>query len=160
MEKKIKKRLLYEGLGFPVCLMNVPLMKTRGQWTPDIDYNTLQKAVLIALSCKSSPLTGNEIRFVRKYFGKTLESFGDEFGVSHAAVIDWEKEENQPIKINPATEKCIRLFILDSLQVSDHAFREGYQEVELKKLAELRKIKRKSKIETLTFDIQQLPLAC
>src|SRR5438445_164311 len=105
MEKKKLKHFLYEGLGFPIHLMNVPMLKTRGKWTPDIDYNKLQQVVLLALAEKPLSLTGNEIKFIRKYFRKTLTAFGQEFGVSHVAVIDWEGEENRPIKINPATEK-------------------------------------------------------
>lgn len=155
MEQKIVEEFLYEGLGFPIHLLNVPMMKTRGEWTPNIDYNEFQKAVLIELAKKSSPLTGNEIRFVRKYFRKTLESFGQEFGVTHVAVIDWEKEENNPVKINPATEKCIRLFILEELHVGDHKFRENYHKVEIKKLALQQKSKKKVHFIPLTFDAQQ-----
>lgn len=156
MERKIKKCFLYEGLGFPLHLINVPIIKTRGEWTPDIDFNQLQKSVLLALAKKTISLTGNEIKFIRKYFRKTLEAFGQEFGVSHAAVIDWEKEENKTVKINPATEKCIRLFILDSLHVADHQFRESYHDVQIKKLAEQqKKDKKKLHFEPMTFDGQQ-----
>jgi len=72
MERKICEQFLYQGLGFPIHLLNVPMIKTRGKWTPDIDYNKLQKAILNALVKKQSSLTGNEIRFIRKYFRKTL----------------------------------------------------------------------------------------
>lgn len=115
MERKTLKQFSYDGLGFAVRLQNVTMMKSRGEWTPEIDYNQMQKVVLCALTTKPHSLTGNEIRFIRKYFRKTLEAFGQEFGVSHVAVMDWEKEGNMPVKINPATEKCIRLFILDGI---------------------------------------------
>src|SRR3989344_6858416 len=108
MKKKLKQHFLYEGLGFPIHLLNVPMIKTRGEWTPDVNYDHLQKAILNALAEKPISLTGGEIHFIRKYFRKTLEAFGQEFGVSHVAVMDWEKQENKPVKMNPATEKCIR----------------------------------------------------
>lgn len=153
MEKKNIDCFVYEGFGFPVHLTNVPMIKTRNEWTPDIDYNKLQKNVLLDLAKKNTSLTGNEIKFIRKYFKKTLDAFGQEFGVSHAAVIDWENEENKPIKINPATEKCIRMFILDSLEIGDHKFRESYKEMEIKKLADLQKAKgRKFNFEPMIFD--------
>lgn len=155
MERTTIDHFFYEGLGFPIQLINVPMMKTRGEWTPDIDYNHLQKAVLIALASKPSSLTGNEVRFIRKYFRKTLEAFGLEFGVSHAAVIDWEKEENNPVKINPATEKCIRLFIIDELDLGDLKFRKNYHEVEIKKLAEQQKSNKKVQFEPMTLDAGQ-----
>lgn len=158
--KKMCEHFIYEGLGFPIHLINVTMLKTRGEWTPDIDYNILQKVVLIALAGKPSSLTGNEIKFIRKYFKKTLEAFGLEFGVTHVAVIDWEKKENNPIKINPATEKCIRLFIIDSLHLGDHEFRESYHDVDIQRLAEQQKAKKKYLFEPLTFDAQQEQLAC
>lgn len=158
-EKKICPDFLYDGLGFPIHLINVPMIKTRDEWTPDINYNELQKAVLIELAKKDASLTGNEVRFIRKYFRKTLEAFGKEFGVSHVAVMDWEKEGDKLIKINPATEKCIRLFIIDSLQVGDHKFRESYHEIEIKKLAQQQKKKRKFRLVPLTFDVRRRILA-
>jgi len=161
MEKRIRKHFLYEGFGFPVHLINAPMMKARGIWVLDINFNQLMKAVLLALATKAFSLTGTEIRYIRKYFRMTLEVFGKEFGVSHAAVIDWEKEENNSVKMNPATEKCIRLFALDSLLLGDHAFRKSYHKIDIKHLAEQQKIKkRKSSIEPLTLDAQQDFQAC
>lgn len=155
MEKKIAKHFFYEGLGFPIHLVNVPMIKSRGEWTPDIDYNYLQRSILISLSAKPTSLTGNEIRFVRKYFKKTLEAFGKEFGVSHVAVLEWEKEDNNHVKMNPATEKCIRLFILDELHVEDNKFRESYHELKIRKLADQQKTKRKSTLEPIIFDVKR-----
>lgn len=161
MDKKINEHLVYDDFGFPVHLINVPMMKARGEWVLDINFNELMKAVLLALATKASPLTGNEIRYIRKYFRLTLEAFGKEFGVSHAAVIDWEKEENNLVKMNPATEKCIRLYALDSLLTGDHAFRSSYQKIDIKQLAEQQKAKkRKATIEMLTFDAGQDFLKC
>lgn len=161
MDKKVRKRFLYEGFGFPVYLMNVPMMKTRGEWVLDINFNILLKSVLLTVVTKPQSLCGSEIRFIRKYFRMTLEAFGSEFGVSHVAVIEWEKGENNPVVMNPATEKCIRLFALDSLLLGDNAFRESYHKIEIKQLAKQQKTKkRKSKIEPLIFDVQQDLLAC
>ncbi len=75
METKKVKRFIYEGLGFPVVLLNVSLVKKRGVWTPAIDYNKLQKAVLLALTHKPVVLTGYEVHFIRTYFEMTLENF-------------------------------------------------------------------------------------
>jgi hypothetical protein len=40
------KRFIYEGLGFPVVLVDVPFIEVKGIWTPAINYNDLQKNVL------------------------------------------------------------------------------------------------------------------
>lgn len=158
MKRKIQKKFLYEGLGFPIHLLNAPMIQTRGEWTPDIDYNKLQRIVLMSLVSKPRSLTGNQIRFIRKYFGKTLQAFGLEFGTSHVAVIDWEKQGNNPVKINPATEKCIRLFIIDQLDVEDKKFRQSYHEIELQRLSHEQKAKQKKGIETLILDAKMNPL--
>ncbi len=111
MKTKKAKRFIYEGLGFPMVLLNVSLVKKRDVWTPAIDYNKLQKRVLFALAQKHSAMTGNEIHFVRAYFEMTLENFGKHFGVTHVAVLTWDKMGDKQARINPTTELYIRLFI-------------------------------------------------
>jgi DNA-binding XRE family transcriptional regulator len=131
MEIKKMKRFIYEGLGFPIVLLNVSLVKKRGVWTPAVNYNKLQREVLLALSHKPAMLTGNEVHFIRTYFEMTLESFGKCFGVTHAAVLTWEKFGNKPAKINPTTELCIRLFILEKLNMNNQIFREAFREFDI-----------------------------
>jgi DNA-binding XRE family transcriptional regulator len=135
METKKAKRYIYEGLGFPVVLANVTLVKKRGIWTPAIDYNKLQKGVLLALSHKPIPLTGNEIHFIRTYFEMTLENFGKRFGVTHAAVLNWEKMGDKLAKINPTTELCVRLLILEELKMNNQIFREAFREFNVEGIA-------------------------
>lgn len=62
MRKKSEKFYIYEGLGFPIHLTNFPMIEIRGEFTLDIDFNKLQKAVLLHLSHKKTPLTGNEVK--------------------------------------------------------------------------------------------------
>jgi hypothetical protein len=68
MMKTQTKKGISRGFGFPVVLMNVPLIGVFGVWTSDIDYNLLQKAVLFALAHHPSGLTGNHVRFIRFWF--------------------------------------------------------------------------------------------
>jgi hypothetical protein len=37
MQTKKQKRFVYQGLGFPVLLLNVEMGKVRGVWTPLLD---------------------------------------------------------------------------------------------------------------------------
>ena len=112
---KTQRRFTYDGFGFPVVLENVPMMKARGVWTPNVDYNALAKALLQVLAQHPSRLTGAEVRFIRHYFQLTLQRFAERFAVSHPAVIKWEKAQQQPTGMGWATEKDIRLFILTEL---------------------------------------------
>ena len=50
MEKK-SKTFIYEGLGFPIELINVPMKKVLNEWIIDIDMNALQIFVF-----KGSPI--------------------------------------------------------------------------------------------------------
>ena len=92
MKTKIEKTYMFEGLGFPVHLTNVPMVEMRGEFILDIDFNKLQKAVLLHLCHKKTPLTGNEIKFIREYFSFTTIVFGYLFGYSHNAVLKWENQ--------------------------------------------------------------------
>lgn len=124
-EDKVEK-FVYEGFGFPVILLNVPLKKIRGIEVPDINYNALQLILLDLLSHKPFPLTGNEIRFIRQSLKMTLAEFAKHFSVTHAAVIKWEKSKDQFAKITPSTELYIRLYNLERLKVSNEKFRNTF----------------------------------
>ena len=152
MKKKKIKKFVYEGLGFPIVLKNVPLIEMHGEMIPDIDYNDLQKTVLLHLCHKSIPLTGNEIKFVRKYLEMTLAEFGRKFGCSHVAVLKWEKHGNRFAKIEPTTDICIRLFVFSHLSNKGNAFRRLYDELDIMQLI---KHRNQSEQDMLAIDIQE-----
>lgn len=112
MERKVKRTHIDHGFGFPVKLVNVPMIKVRGEWTPAIDYNELARVVLRKLCEKNSRLSGNEIRFIRLHFELTLQEFSRRFSVTHPAVVKWEATKDEPTGMNWSTEKDIRLFVL------------------------------------------------
>lgn len=115
METRIQKEFIDTGFGFPVWLVNVPMVKMRDTWTPKINYNELARVILRLLSGKRSRLTGNEIKFIRTYFEMTLQEFAKRFCVTHVAVLKWERIKNASTTMNWTTEKDIRLFILSQL---------------------------------------------
>lgn len=129
MSRRIRKRFEYKGFGFSVFLLNVPMVKARGVWTPDIKYNELAQGVLEVMAVHPARLTGSEIRFVRLYFEKTLKEFAQRFGVTHPAVKKWEQTKSKPAKMGWSTEKDIRLFILESLGKRAKRLGEAYVEL-------------------------------
>jgi len=131
MRSKVQKELIDTGFGFPVTLRNVPMAWVRGMWTPQIDYNSLAHAVLLALSQKPSRLTGYEVRFIRNCFEMTLQEFARRFSVSHAAVLKWEGMKNKPILAHWATEKDLRLFVLSQLGESAKELARLYKALEV-----------------------------
>lgn len=126
MKETKRETLIYEGLGFPIRLINVPLKKVFGEWTIDINFNTLQIAVLNLLARKTTPLTGGELRFIVDYLEMSTRDFAKLFGVTHAAVLKWENEES---RMNPSTEVYLRLYILNYLKVTDKEFRMLYLKI-------------------------------
>lgn len=133
--KKEKKResFIYEGLGFPIRLINVPMKKVFGEWAMDINFNILQKNVLHMLARKPTSLSGDELRFIMGYLEMSTREFANLFDVTHVAVLKWLKED---AKMNPNTEICLRLYLLDYLRVTDKEFRRLYVKIREKNLAD------------------------
>lgn len=115
MEKK-RETFIYEGLGFPVELLDCPMKKVLGEWILDINLVALQRFVFKKLVHKFSPLTGKEMRFMRKFLELSTTEFGNKLGVSHATVVKWENEQ---AKIAPAQETYIRLFLCELFKDSE-----------------------------------------
>lgn len=153
MKKKIVAQFEYDGLGFSIMLLNCPIVEVRGVQVPNINYNILQRSVLLALCQKLLPLTGNEVRFIRQYMQMTYTEFANRFGVTHASVIHWEKAKNSFAKITPTTELCIRLSILDVLEAKDKLFREIFRNFNY---SEFKIQKQKISDEHLTLDSNAL----
>lgn len=109
---KKRKTLIYRGLGFPVRLINAPMRKVYGKWAFDFSMGVFQELVLYMLATKTTSLTGPELRFIIDYFELSYRDFAKLLGVSHGAVVKWEKETS---KMNPNTEVSLRLYILDYL---------------------------------------------
>ncbi len=149
-KSKRRDTFIYEGLGFPIRLVNVPLRKVFGEWAIDINFNTLQEVVLRMLATKSTHLTGPEIRFIIDYFEMSYRDFAKLFGVSHVAVVKWEKELS---KMNPSTEAYLRLYILNYLKVNDKEFRKLYLTINPENLANFEN-------ENIPLEIDADKIAC
>lgn len=131
LERKSHAMFEYEGFGFPVVLLNVTMVCVRNAWTPDVDLNKLADRLLEALARKPARLTGNEVRFIRHSFSMTLEQFARRFGVTHPAVIKWERAGNRPTVMTWSVEKDLRLEILRSRSgLAPREFLEAYTRLE------------------------------
>ena len=130
MEKKIVSQYTDPGFGFPVVLENVPMVKVRGRWTPNINYNELALDVLRELVALDGRLTGNQVKFIRNHFEMTLQAFATRFGVSHPAVLKWERAGEKPTGMTWSTEKDLRLFVKKLLKSNASAFLMLYSRLE------------------------------
>ena len=144
---------IFNGLGFPVKLIDVPMKKMLGEWTMDIDFTALQLVALRALAYKPVPLTKEELKFIRKFLVMTTTQFGKIFGVTHVAVLQWESGKR---RLSPSLELCIRLYILDHLHAKDKEFRNLYSKISLEELSK----KRSEKIVPLEINaLEDLKIA-
>lgn len=159
MKKRILKKFIFEMFGFPVILTNVPLKMVRGEYIPDIKYNKLEKAVLLHLCHKKTPLTGNEIRCIRQHFSLTTNDFGYIFGYSHSAVLKWEKQGDRIARIAPTTEFYLRVYLLDYIQKDKSDFKSLYNEIHIPDLAEYLKKPKKLEYSPLSIDIYKESLS-
>jgi len=132
--KKNKKieTFIYKGFGFPIRLVNVPLRKVYGEWVFDFSMGIFQRVVLSMLATKSSPITGSELRFIINYFEMSYRDFAKIFGISHVAVVKWEKGTS---RMSPSTEMYLRFYILNYLNVTDKEFRKLYLKINPENLA-------------------------
>ena len=107
--KKIKTLLqeyVYEELGFPILLKDVPLVQERGYEYPLINHNRVMLQAAFSLVTNHQRLDGARLKFVRKFMHKSLDQFADILGdVSKSTIHGWEKEKT---KICPLTNEKIR----------------------------------------------------
>jgi len=103
------------------------MIELRGVWTLDIDLNVLQKVVLLALAHCPTELTGNQVRSIRAWLNLPQIAFGKLFGVTHPAVVKWEKTGDKPAKIHLTTQRDLRLLLLDKLLIRDDDFRRAFR---------------------------------
>lgn len=146
-QHKIQKEFIYEGLGFPIILRNVPMIYIRNSWVLNINLNTLQKVVLLGLAFSEFVLTGNQIRFIRLWLKLTQTEFSNSLCVTHSTVVKWEKYENESSKMTLTTQKDLRFLILDRLLCEDKIFRKAFRSVFEKKFS--------NTIQPLHFDVQK-----
>ena len=130
-KRTTRPQYVYQGFGFPVTLCHVRMVKIRGAWTPDVDYDRLQRAILAALAGKPARLSGHEVRFIRLTFEMTLQAFAERFAVTHPAVLKWESARRSATGMSWATEKDIRLFVISTVQERPARFLDRYRELEV-----------------------------
>ncbi len=130
LERKTVAEYIDHGFGFPIILEDLTMVKVRGKWIPEINYNLLTTEVLRRLAALDGRLTGNQVRFIRLHMEMTLEQFARRLGLSHPAVLKWEKKGNKPTGMNWSNEKDIRLFVKKSLVGAKKPFFDLYEFLE------------------------------
>jgi len=137
MSSHIVRGFVDRGFGFPVILDEVLIKEVGGESVPMIDYQQLMREVMRALPFKQGRLSGNETKFLRHALGMTLTQFGTILGVSHAAVVKWEKAGASPTAMSPASEKLLRLFTMSKTDTLDSGLGDVLESFDLSESGEM-----------------------
>lgn len=82
--KRVMKKYIFNGFGFPVELSNVPIIEVMGDEAPYIKYNMLSEIVLREIIFNVNiKITGNHIKFIRQSLNKSLREFSNDLELSH-----------------------------------------------------------------------------
>jgi DNA-binding transcriptional regulator YiaG len=111
------KNYEWNGFGFPIIFDQLPGIKMRGKLIPDIDMEIFSKP-LIEFICANQdiPLSGNQVKFIRNYFGMSLREFAKTMNIKHQSVMRWEEKKQSAARIDVNTEIVLRLMILKKLK--------------------------------------------
>jgi DNA-binding transcriptional regulator YiaG len=117
MNKKIIKKYIYDGLGFPIELHNVEMVMFNGEFHPKIDVRKIADLAMESLVSQRSRLTGNQIKFIRTYFSMSLRDFSEVVNESHTAVQKWEEFKDNPTNMDRNIEILLRLYIYNHIAI-------------------------------------------
>ncbi len=137
MEKKIVEDFIYNGLGFPVKLEKIEMVKIDREWHPKIDARKISDQAIKILVSRSQRLTGNQVRFVRAYFSMSLREFAKEVvHESHSAVAKWESSLDEVTNMDINIEMILRLYAIEQLESKTAKERNQFYEkyLQLKKI--------------------------
>lgn len=134
MKKKRLTKYIYEGLGFPIELVNVEMIWIDDGWYPKINVRQIATKVIKMLPFQQERLTGSQIFFVRSYLGMSLRRFAKEVvKESHMAVAKWEQFGQQSTRMDSNTEIMLRLYLYEKVCVKTEqekkTFFKNYQKI-------------------------------
>lgn len=107
------KNYRFEGFGFPVIFDELPAVKVRGELVPDVDFDKYAKPLIEHICARQDvPLSGNQVKFIRNYFGMSLREFARMLNVTHQSVMRWEEAAFTGANMSSSTELLIRIVVL------------------------------------------------
>ena len=104
-----RKTVKFNGFGFPVILLNVPMKVEHGEEIPDVNFNHIQANLFQALLLKPSRLSGAEVKFLRHYLELTQEAFSKTVKVERSLISKWESKDLKATGMSSHIEIFLRL---------------------------------------------------
>jgi len=126
--------VMFEELGFPILLVDPPMVEVRGHQVPDVNLRELQEAVFRLLIGKPTRLVGAEVRFIRKHVRMRQADLARVLNMAnHSVVSQWEGREDQFTGMEYNTEVLLRIWMAAKAGLTDRLV--DLLEAELKDLA-------------------------
>jgi hypothetical protein len=112
--------IIYKELGFPIVLVDPPMVTVRGHELPDVNLRELQDGVFRILVVKPARLTGAEVRFIRKHLHlRQVDLAGVLNMANHTVVSQWESKKDEPAGMEYNTEVLLRLWMATEIGNGD-----------------------------------------
>ena len=109
---------IFNGLGFPIVLLNAKIKNTEYGEVLDVDFNKLSELVFEALIRKPSRFSGAEVKFIRNHMELSQNVFGNMLDVDRSSVGKWEAKDLKPTQMMPAVELSLRIQMAQRLRHS------------------------------------------
>ena len=113
MARVISKDYSFDEMGVPVELKDIDVIECPhcGNTDPIIpNMDGLMHVVAVAALCKPCKLSGEEVRYLRKYVNKSAHEFSRFLHVDHTHL---SKIENGRVEIGPRLDKLVRLMVMN-----------------------------------------------
>ncbi len=112
--------VIFMELGFPIILIDPPMLEISGQQVPDVNMGQLQDKVFGLLALKPARLTGSEVGFIRSYLRMRQVDFAATLNMAnHSVVSQWESRQDSPAGMDYNTEVLLRLFMATRAGMTD-----------------------------------------
>ena len=94
--------LKYVTIKLPVARVS----QEQGTLVHSKSIQAAEYAVAREIICRTIPIRGIEIQFLRKTLGQSLRDFSTMLGISHTALAKWEKKVKK--RLDPVNEVAVR----------------------------------------------------
>jgi DNA-binding transcriptional regulator YiaG len=102
------------GLNY-ILFKNVPMRESKRG--PIIEFNEtlLEETAARAIIEHRIPIRGQEVKFLRKVLGLSMEVFSEQLGLTASAVFKWEHKAED--RLHPINEIAVRSLVADHLGI-------------------------------------------
>ncbi len=107
-------------LGFPIVLVDPPMVTVRGQAIADVNLRELADTVFGRLIAKPTRLTGDEVKFIRKHLRLRQVDLARLLNMAnHSVVSQWESHGDDAAGMDYNTEVVLRIWMAGKVGQSD-----------------------------------------